>query len=356
VIVALGPGDADGIPLGSLAALRAAGSAEVRGPAGLREALAREGVVHRDGADVVAAPDLDAWLLARAEPARATVPARTALAARGRAAALAELWTVTERLRRDCPWDREQTAATIVPHTLEEAYEVAEKALAGPPGAALVDELGDLLFQVYFLALLADEAGAGELADVAEAIRTKLVRRHPHVFGDAVANDAHEVRGRWEALKREQEGREGIFHDVPGVLPALLHARKLQRRASAVGFDWADVDEAWPALPDEVAELREALDAHGAAAEGEPHPAVRHEAGDVLFAAVNVLRLAGVDPELALRDASARFRSRVEAAEALAAAAGDDFRSLGLDAQEGYYRAAKAQVPPTGPPAQEMTS
>jgi MazG family protein len=350
VIVALGPGDADGIPLGSLRALRAAGRADVRGTEALRAALAAEGVAHAAGCEVLAAPDLEAWLAARAEPARPTVPPAPALAARGRAAALGELWTVTERLRRDCPWDREQTAATIVPHTLEEAYEVAEKALAGPPDAALVDELGDLLFQVYFLALLADEAGAGDLADVAEAIRAKLVRRHPHVFGDAVARDAHEVRGRWEALKREQEGREGIFHDVPGVLPALLHARKLQRRASAVGFDWADVEEAWPALPGEVAELREALDAHGGAAEGEPHPAVRHEAGDVLFAAVNVLRLAGVDPELALRDASGRFRSRVEAAEALAAAAGEDFRALGLDAQEGYYRAAKARVPPTAPP------
>jgi XTP/dITP diphosphohydrolase/tetrapyrrole methylase family protein/MazG family protein/ATP diphosphatase len=356
VIVALGPGDADGIPVGSLRVLARAGTCDVRGPAELRAALAREGVVHADGAPIVAAPDLEAWLLARGQPARETTPARAALAARGRAAALAELWSVTERLRRDCPWDREQTAATIVPHTLEEAYEVAEKALAGPPDAALVDELGDLLFQVYFLALLADEAGAGDLADVAEAIRAKLVRRHPHVFGDAVARDAHEVRGRWEQLKREQEGREGIFHDVPGVLPALLHARKLQRRAAAVGFDWASADEAWPALPAELAELREALDAHGVAGEGEPHPDVRHEAGDLLFSAVNVLRLAGVDPELALRGASARFRARVEAAEELAAAAGDDFRALGLDVQEGYYRAAKAREPPDRPPAQEMTS
>jgi tetrapyrrole methylase family protein / MazG family protein len=262
------------------------------------------------------------------------------------------LRAIVARLRAPeigCPWDLEQTHRSLIPYAIEEAYEVVD-AIESDDIPGLADELGDLLLQVALHAEIADQHDEFEWNDVVRTLSEKLVRRHPHVFGDAVARDAHEVRGRWEALKREQEGREGIFHDVPGVLPALLHARKLQRRASAVGFDWADVEEAWPALPGEVAELREALDAHGGAAEGEPHPAVRHEAGDVLFAAVNVLRLAGVDPELALRDASGRFRSRVVAAEALAAAAGEDFRALGLDAQEGYYRAAKARVPPTAPP------
>ena len=135
--------------------------------------------------------------------------------------ALLELQELTERLRRDCPWDREQTARTIVPHTVEEAYEVADAALADRPDK-LLDELGDLLFQVYFLALLLEEQGQGDLEQAARGIHAKLVRRHPHVFGDAEARTAGRVRERWEQLKTEQEGREGIFHDVPETLPALL--------------------------------------------------------------------------------------------------------------------------------------
>ena len=157
------------------------------------------------------------------------------------AEALVELQELTRRLRRDCPWDREQTARTIVPHTVEEAYEVADAAAAGDP-AKLLDELGDLLFQVYFLALLLEEQGHGDLEPVARAVHAKLVRRHPHVFGEAEATTAGRVRERWEQIKAEQEGREGIFHDVPASLPALLQARKVQRRAVAVGFDWPDLD------------------------------------------------------------------------------------------------------------------
>src|SRR5213595_3233902 len=147
--------------------------------------------------------------------------------------ALLDLQQLTERLRRDCPWDREQTARTIVPHTVEEAYEVADAALAGDD-EKLLDELGDLLFQVYFLALLLEERGSGDLEDVARLIHEKLVRRHPHVFGEAEAETAGRVRSNWESIKREQEGRSGIFHDVPEALPSLLYAQKLQRRAAAV--------------------------------------------------------------------------------------------------------------------------
>ena len=175
------------------------------------------------------------------------------------AAALLDLQELTARLRRDCPWDREQTARTIVPHTVEEAYEVADAAMAGDP-AKLVDELGDLLFQTYFLALLLEEQGHGDLASVARRVHAKLVTRHPHVFGDAEARTAGRVRENWERIKAEQEGREGIFHDVPETLPALLYARKLQRRAAAIGFEYPDAAGALGDLDDELAELKEAIE------------------------------------------------------------------------------------------------
>jgi MazG family protein len=256
--------------------------------------------------------------------------------------ALLELQRLTERLRADCPWDRVQTARTIVPHTVEEAYEVADAAIAGRP-EKLLDELGDLLFQVYFLALLLAEEGDGDLEAVARAVHDKLVRRHPHVFGDTEATSAGAVRLRWEEIKRSQEGREEIFHHVPENLPALLHARKVQRRAAAVGFEYADAAGALADLDDELRELREELAAAGEPApETEPDAAVFQELGDVLFAAVNVARRLNVDPELALRAASGRFVDRVERAEKLAAENGQVFAELGVDEQDRYFDTAKA--------------
>jgi MazG family protein len=263
------------------------------------------------------------------------------VASAGLAGALLELQELTERLRADCPWDREQTATTIVPHTVEEAYEVADAAQAGDD-AKLLDELGDLLFQVYFLALLLSERGAGDLERVAQAIHAKLVARHPHVFGEVEAETAGRVRENWERIKRDQEGRVGIFHDVPGSLPALIHARKVQRRAAAVGFEYPDAAPALADLDDELRELREALDLVGdPAPEAEPDPAVAGEVGDVLFAAVNVARRVNVDPELALRAASERFVARVEEAERLAAGEGRSFTELPVDEQDRYFDRAK---------------
>jgi MazG family protein len=253
--------------------------------------------------------------------------------------ALAELQELTERLRRDCPWDREQTARTIVPHTVEEAYEVADAALAGDD-EKLLDELGDLLFQVYFLALLLQERGAGDLEAVARLIHAKLVRRHPHVFGDAEARSAGRVRERWEAIKREDEGREGVFHHVPETLPALLLARKAQNRARAVGFEYEDVAGALDDLEDELAELRAEL-RDEPAPETEADPRHFAELGDVLFAAVNVARRLNVDPELALRAATERFRARVETAERLAAEQGETWTELPLAEQDRYFDHAK---------------
>jgi len=256
------------------------------------------------------------------------------------AEALVELQELTERLRRDCPWDREQTARTIVPHTVEEAYEVADAALAGDD-AKLLDEIGDLLFQSYFLALLLQERDAGDLEAAARGIQRKLVARHPHVFGDAEAKTAGRVRERWERIKREQEGREGVFHDVPESLPALLYARKVQRRATSVGFEYPDLAGALADLDDELRELRAELPATEPQPETEPDARVAAELGDVLFACVNVARRLNVDPELELRAASRRFRARVEAAVELAAGDGKDWTALPLAEQDAYFDLAK---------------
>ena len=255
--------------------------------------------------------------------------------------ALADLQTLTERLRQDCPWDREQTARTIVPHTIEEAYEVADAAVERDD-AKLADELGDLLFQVYFLALLLSERGGPGLEEVAEAIHAKLVRRHPHVFGDAEARSAGRVRERWEQIKKEQEGRSGVFHHVPESLPALLYARKVQQRAAAVNFEYPDAAGALADLQDEVREFEEALaEAGDVQAETEPPAHLFEELGDVLFAAVNVARRVNVDPELALRAMTRRFVRRVERAEEFAAADGKMWTELELAEQDRYFDRAK---------------
>ncbi len=258
--------------------------------------------------------------------------------------ALVELQELTERLRRECPWDRQQTERTIVPHTIEEAFETADAALAGDD-SKLLGELGDLLFQVYFLALLLSEREAGDLEAVARSVTAKLVARHPHVFGDAEATTAQGVRENWERLKVAQEDREGVFHDVPESFPALLQARKVQRRAAAVGFDWPDLEGPLAKLDEEIGELREQLALAGVPApESEPDPAVMAEIGDVLFTVVNAARRLNVDPELALRGTTARFVARVERAEELAGAEGLTWSLLGLDEQDAYYRRAKEEL------------
>jgi uncharacterized protein YabN with tetrapyrrole methylase and pyrophosphatase domain len=204
-------------------------------------------------------------------------------------AALGRLDALTRRLRTECPWDREQDERSIVPHTVEEAYELADAALAGDD-AKLLDELGDVLFQVHFLSLLLEERGAGDLAAVAEHCRQKLIRRHPHVFGEVQAASSGEVLRNWDAIKSTEPGRQaGIFGNVPENLPALLYARKLQRRAASAGL----LDR--PADPP-AADRGAAFD----------------EIGERLLAVVDEARRLRVDPELALRAAAQRFRDRLD--------------------------------------------
>ena len=254
--------------------------------------------------------------------------------------AVVELQALTERLRRECPWDSEQTARTIVPYTVEEAYEVADAAFAGDD-AKLLDEIGDLLYQCVFLSLLLQENASGDLEAAARGVTAKLIARHPHVFGDAEATSAGAVRERWENHKRNNEGRVGIFHDVPEGLPALSYAQKVQVRARAVGFEYPDLAGAVADLDDELRELRAELPEVDPPRERAPDERVASELGDVLFAVVNVARRLNVDPELELRAAAHRFRARVDAAEKLAHADGAEWTKLSLADQDAYYDRAK---------------
>ena len=226
-----------------------------------------------------------------------------------------------------CEWDRVQTFATIAPYTIEEAYEVAD-AIARNDLTDLRDELGDLLLQVVFHARMAEEAGHFTFDDVAAAIASKLEARHPHIFGAATKREG------WEAIKaheRATKGATSAMDGVAGALPALLRAEKLQRRAARDGFDWPDTEGPAAKLAEEVDEL-------AAAASDEERI---EEAGDLLFAAVNVVRSHGVAPEDALRAANAKFERRYRAMESLAAERGEQFAALSLEAQEMLWQAVK---------------
>ena len=231
--------------------------------------------------------------------------------------ALVELQELTERLRRECPWDREQTERTIVPHTVEEAYEVADAALAGDD-AKLLDELGDLLFQTYFLALLLSERGAGDL----EASRARSTRSSSRATRTSSATPRRDTAGRvrenWERLKVEQEAREGVFHDVPETLPALLlRAARCSGARPSVGFDYPDVAGPLDELDEELRELRGgARVRRRARARERARPARRGRARRRAVRGVNVARRLNVDPELELRAATQRFVERVETAQA----------------------------------------
>lgn len=231
-----------------------------------------------------------------------------------------------------CPWDLEQDFASIAPYTIEEAYEVAD-AIERDDVAALKDELGDLLLQVVFHSRMAEELGAFALEDVILAICDKMLRRHPHVFGNVAADNASAVVANWETIKAEERNAadddRSALAGVAVALPALLRAQKLQKRASRTGFDWDNVDDAIAKLEEEIAELR--------AAKNEAERV--EEAGDLLFAAVNVCRLSGVDAESALKAANGKFERRFRSMEAIA---DTEFASLDLVAQEALWQRVKS--------------
>lgn len=256
-------------------------------------------------------------------------------------ASMDELLAIMARLRdpaRGCPWDRAQDFSSVAPYTIEEAYEVAD-AIARDDRAALKDELGDLLFQVIFHAQMAREEGAFDFDDVARGLRDKLVRRHPHVFGDADANDAETVAANWEAIKREErratDDDPSALAGVAAGLPEWLRALKLQKRAARTGYDWPDVAPVLDKLREEIVEVEVEL------AQGADPVRLEDEIGDVLFVCINLARHARVDPGAALRQANAKFERRFRAMESLAASRGLAFDALGLEAQEALWREVK---------------
>ena len=246
------------------------------------------------------------------------------------------------RLRSECPWDREQTHHTLARHLMEEAYEVLDAIEAMPPAAPagepdhvayadLEEELGDLLLQVVFHAVLATEAGAFGVEEVAEAIRRKLVRRHPHVFGEVDAPTAAHVEANWETLKQAEKQRESLLDGVPRSMPALARSRELQARAATVGFDWPEVDGAVAKVREEMEELLADMAV----------PARAHaELGDLLFSVVNLARHLDVDPEQSLRAAADRFDRRFRSMEGSGSLAG-----LTLEEMDRRWDAAKADEP-----------
>jgi len=259
---------------------------------------------------------------------------------------LCRLLDIMARLRdpeRGCPWDREQSFATIAPYTIEEAYEVAEACERGDV-AALKDELGDLLFQVVFHARMAEEARFFDFNDVARAIGEKMLRRHPHVFADAVIADAAAQTTAWEEHKAAERrakaaasgGAPSALDGVGETLPALTRAEKLQRRAARVGFDWPDIPPVLDKIAEEVGELRREL------AAGDP-ARIADEIGDLLFAVVNLARRSGTDAEQALRAACRKFDRRFRRVERLLAEAGTSPERASLDDMEAQWQKAKAE-------------
>jgi MazG family protein len=246
--------------------------------------------------------------------------------------ALLDLVATEARLRGPdgCPWDREQTHASLARHLVEESYELLDAIDEGDP-EHLREELGDLLLQVVFHAQMAEDAGDFDVDGVARAINEKLVRRHPHVFGDLRVEGAAEVVRNWEAIKRDEEGRTDPLAGIPSALPALQLAAKLQKRAAEGGF-------AWPTRSGPAEKVREELEE---VLEASGPEQLEWEVGDLLFAAVALARAVGVEPEAALRRTGRRFRARYAAARAAAQADGHDPAELGLEQWLAYWKAAR---------------
>jgi tetrapyrrole methylase family protein/MazG family protein len=252
-----------------------------------------------------------------------------------------DLVEIMARLRRSCPWDREQTHASLVRYLIEETYEVVE-AIEARNDAELCEELGDLLFQIVFHAQLATERGKFSIADVIDALSDKMIRRHPHVFGDVAVANVEQVWANWEQLKSLEatgQSRSSKLDGIPVHLGALQRGQKMQEKAARVGFDWTDARDITEKLSEELRELAEARIRAGDLKPEDPH--VREELGDVIFTVVNLARRLGVDAEGAMRDANAKFDRRFRYMEAFAVAQGRQLNDMSLDELENLWQQAK---------------
>ncbi|GAC1423720.1 MAG: hypothetical protein NVSMB5_17600 [Candidatus Velthaea sp.] len=252
-----------------------------------------------------------------------------------------DLVEIMARLRRSCPWDREQTHESLVRYLIEETYEVVEAIEANAEGE-LCDELGDLLFQIVFHSQLATERGKFSVADVIDALSNKMIRRHPHVFGDVAVANVEQVWANWEQLKSQEKtglSRASKLDGIPAALGALQRGQKMQDKAARVGFDWADARDITQKLAEELHELTDARLKAGDLTPEDPH--VREELGDVLFTVVNLARRLGIDAEGAMRDANRKFDKRFRYMEAYALASGRALNDMSLDELEDLWQQAK---------------
>ncbi|MDQ2937974.1 MAG: nucleoside triphosphate pyrophosphohydrolase [Acidobacteriota bacterium] len=250
-----------------------------------------------------------------------------------------------------CPWDREQTYATLAPMLLEEAYEAFEAVEDAREGHSneLRDELGDLLFQIVFYAQVAKEQGDFSIDDVTAAIHDKMVRRHPHVFGDASAHDSATVLRNWEAMKQEErraagksERDDSLLDGVSSKAPALMEAHQLSTKAARVGFDWERIEDIFEKLEEEIGELRAAIQTHATSNNEADHTRVREELGDLLFAVTNIARHLRVEPEAALKLTNRKFRRRFGYIEKKLRERGQNFDATTLEAMESLWQEAKS--------------
>jgi tetrapyrrole methylase family protein/MazG family protein len=246
-----------------------------------------------------------------------------------------DLVDIMARLRGDngCPWDRCQTRETLRPFLIEETYEILE-ALDREDDQGLREELGDLLFHIIFMARIAQEEGAFDIYDVISAVAEKMVRRHPHVFGNSEVSDPHEVEANWEKLKAAEKQRESLMEGLPRHLPALMRAYRLTQRASKVGFDWEDKDQVWGKLEEELKEFQAAL------SKGNEDD-LRNELGDILFTLVNLARFIDVDPEDALRKVTNKFIKRFHYIEKRLHEEGKDLHEASLAEMDALWEESK---------------
>jgi MazG family protein len=252
-----------------------------------------------------------------------------------------DLVEIMARLRRSCPWDREQTHASLVRYLIEETYEVVD-AIEHGGDAELAEELGDLLFQIVFHSQLATERGKFSVADVIDGLSNKMIRRHPHVFGDVLAADVDAVWANWDQLKAQEaagQTRSSKLDGIPKHMGALQRGQKMQEKAARVGFDWTDPRDITEKLHEELRELAEARLRAGDLKPEDPH--VREELGDVMFTVVNLARRLGIDAEGAMRDANAKFDRRFRYMEAYAVATGRQLNDMSLDELEDLWQQAK---------------